>query len=155
MNGLTNEYIEKLSKLCINNFISVLPCDIFFKKELKCGQKYIVNLAKAREPIGHFVAICVEKDHFVYFDSYGLSCYNSFINAAFLKRPNFKIKYFEKDVQGLGEISFFCGFYCLCYLICKEMKLSNEQFASLFTDSFRDNEKTCIDIIKGYLTKMK
>ena len=145
MNGLSNKYVNFLAKKCISNFKSVLPSDIFSKMKLSCGDKYIVNLAPS---VGHFVVVCVEKDHFDFMDPYGLP-------EAFLKKPKFEIKYFKKDIQGLGKISYFCGFYCLCYLLCKEKKMTKQQFSSLFSKSFRDNEKIGMNVIKEYLSEVK
>ena len=153
--GLSNKYVNFLAKKCISNFRAVLPSDIFSKKKLSCGDKYIVNLAPSYESMGHFVVVCVEKDHFDFMDPYGLPVYNQFINKAFLKKPKFEVKHFKQDIQGLGKISYFCGFYCLCYLICKEKKITKKQFGSLFSRSFKDNEKICMSVIKKYLLEMK
>ena len=133
---------------------AVLSCDTFERMTLNTGEKYIINLAKSTEANGHFVVICVKNDCFTYFDPYRLSCYNPFILSAFQQKPEFQVKYLNKDIQG-SKISFFCGFFCICYLICDEIGLSDMQFISLFDESRTiNNEGVCIHIIKLYLSSM-
>lgn len=151
MIGLSNNYVENLSKLCIKNFKSVLPCDLFSKTALNIGEKFIVNLSPSQEKNGHFVAICVTENSFTYFDPYGIPCYNPYILSAFHQRPNFKIDCSKKAIQ--ASFSYFCGFFCICFLICDDMKLTQDQFNSLFYEASCKNENICIDIIKSHLSK--
>ena len=133
MPGLNNSYVESLSKKCIRNFKAVLPCDLFRNISLNVGDRFIVNLAKSDMlNNGHYIAICVNADHYSYFDSYGMPCYNEDVLTALHQIPNFPIRYSSKSIQ--GPFSYFCGFFSICYLICNEMNLSRVQFDSLFHD---------------------
>ena len=154
MSGLSNLYVHSLAKKCIQNFRSVVSSDVFSKQKLEVGDKYIVNLAKSDEKNGHFVAIIVEKNCFLYFDSYALPCYNSFVLSAFARKPTYEIKYSKKSIQGV--FSYFCGYFCICWLICNDLNLTWRQFEDLFSqEKHYHNEDVCLNIIKSYIKSTK
>ena len=119
MLGLKNEYVNSLATLCVQNFRAVLPCDKFGKLILKIGDRFIINLATSDEKHGHFVAVSVKDGMFHYFDSYGLSCQNMYVLKAFKQKPHFKIHQSTKVIQ--GPLSFFCGYFCILFLIFDQM----------------------------------
>ena len=141
--GLTNLYVNNLSSLLVkHNFLSVYPYDLFplsiLNQQHPCS--FIVNLSKSTEPGTHFVCIYVDNNNKLeYFDSYGL--------APFLPRLiNFITRNYDKrslynpyTIQNLS--SYFCGYYCVAFLISKDLGWSIEDFYSVFNNPITNDEK--------------
>ena len=138
MPGLSNEYVEKLMyKLTINphKFKGVKPCDIFLnevksnKQLLSKGDSFIINMSSSNNPGSHFVSIFILSDNEAeYLDSFGLPSFDSNINNAF-REANLSVLEFETSIQDIS--SQFCGFYCIAYLIWRELGLEKTRFAQL------------------------
>ena len=159
MPGLSNEYVEKLMyKLTINphKFKGVKPCDIFLnevksKKQLLCkGCSFIINMSSSNNPGSHFVSIFILSDNEAeYFDSFGLPSFDSNINNAF-REANLSVLEFETSIQDIS--SQFCGFYCIAYLIWRELGLEKTRFAQLFnTNSKIVNDTIVLELLKLYI----
>ena len=159
MPGLSSKYINNLMKICIldcKNFSGVMSCDVFLemikngKIKLSPGQEIILNLSSSNHPGSHWVAIFVINNGDVeFFDSFGLSCFDDKILEA-LHLQNLNIINFEKTLQ--HQDSNFCGFYCVAYLLCREVGISRDTFTSFFQDKqLLKNDDTCIEIIKNFV----
>ena len=61
--GVTNIYLDTLSKYCLKNFVNVIPCDYLSKYELRPGMQFIVNLSDSKSPGSHFVALSFHENH--------------------------------------------------------------------------------------------
>ena len=159
MSGLSSIYIENLMKICILNikkFIGVLSCDIFLdmtkndKIKLSPGQGIILNLSSSNHPGSHWVAIFTNADGDAeFFDSFGVALFDSKIIEA-LQLQNLKVVNFEKMIQDQNSI--FCGFYCVAYLLCREVNISRNEFATFFYDNdLLKNDYRCIEIIQNFV----
>jgi len=68
--GLTNKYLEEFLTQYCDNFHGVYCSDELEKKVPKVGY-YVINLAPRFSSSGHFVAVIVQDDEILYFDSFG------------------------------------------------------------------------------------
>ena len=157
MPGLSNDYIEKLMyKLSVNpqKFKGVKPCDIFLNEieqnqySLEGGDSIIINLSSSNNSGSHFVSIHISfNSEAEYFDSFGLPSFDSNINNAF-REANLSVLEFETSIQDIS--SQFCGFYCIAYLIWRELGLEKTRFAQLFNA----NSKIVNDTIVFHLSPL-
>ena len=139
--GLTNEDLEKMSKKILgNNFLGVFPCDSTPETSRKKNFSVIFNLSKHNENGTHFVAILKTKKSLIYFDSYGKICDNKYI-LYFLKKHSSVYTFNNFQIQ--SSTSFFCGIYCLGFLLaCQKLNFSLETFLNYFSTN-----KNCNDIL--------
>ena len=147
--GLRSDYLQDLTEAHVKNFKNVLPCDYFKNAKLKSNESYICNLSDSNSKGSHYVAIRIRKDEVIYFDSYGLHCWNKDILEKISQIGFAQITYCTKCVQSL--FSNFCGFFCLAFLLYTE-KHSVEDFFNLFDmNNLEKNDNICINIIKENL----
>ena len=159
MSGLSSEYIKRLMNLCTfdeDSFVGVFSCDNFYRTIKKCplkvGERYIINLSSSNHGGSHWVVVLVNsKDSVEYFDSFGLTCFDSYILHA-LKGKS--IDSFDKQIQ--HPHSQWCGLYCILYLLCREVNISKKLIASLFDDdALLENDAICLDIILTFIQMRK
>ena len=159
MTGLDTDYLRNLMKICSldrNNFNGVFSCDNFYLKakegqiNLSPGNRYIINLSSSNHQGSHWVAIQINTPHEAeYFDSYGLQCFDDFIKRA-LEEKNITIQTFKKTIQ--DPLSQSCGFFCIAYLISREVNISKTEFATFFSSkNLIDNDRIAIQIIKTFI----
>ena len=157
--GLSSKYIDNLMKICTldyKNFIGALSCDIFLnmikngKIKPSPGQGFILNLSSSNHPGSHWVALYINSNGIgEFFDSFGLSCFDSKILEAF-QLQNLRVINFEKTLQ--HPDSYFCGFYCVAYLLCREVGISRDTFAAFFHHKqLLKNDYTCVEIIQNFV----
>ena len=109
----------------------------------------IVNLSKDIEKGSHFISLYFLRTKIIYFDSYGVKSHNLYINK-YLSQYNKKIIYSKKTIQHIT--SYFCGFFCILFILFTENNVSLEVFLSLFnTENLISNDKVCIETIKYYI----
>ena len=148
MSGLRSDYIDVLARTCLVNFNCVTPCDLL--KKISKGQSYICNLDPSYKEGSHYIALSIQGGTVIYFDSYGLPCMNEHIIDAFLKNNLNQYVYSRKKIQ--NNISLFCGYFCLAFLICEEKGSSLSDFVSFFTeDDLVQNEMIALNIIKNHI----
>ena len=118
--------------------------------KLSPRQGIILNLSSSNHPGSHWVAVYVNVNGVgEFFDSFGIGCFDSNILEAF-QTQNLKVVNFEKTLQ--DQNSYFCGFYCVAYLLCREVGISRDTFTSFFQDKqLLKNDDTCIEIIKNFV----
>lgn len=159
MAGLSTKYIENLIKTIMldsRNFIGVLSCDMFLrmtkikKINLSPGKGIILNLSSSNHPGSHWVAIYLNSDDIVeFFDSFGLHCFDSNILEAF-DDQKLRVIDFKKRLQ--HEESQFCGYYCVAWLLCREVNISSDIFGSFFNEkNLMQNDHICTEIIKTFI----
>ena len=159
MPGLGSKYIDNLMKNSIldsRNFIGVFSCDIFLHMtkngeiNLSPGKGIILNLSSSNHPGSHWVAIFLNADGIAeFFDSFGLDCFDIKILQAF-EDQKLRVINFEKRLQ--HQDSQFCGYYCIAWLLCREVNISSNMFASFFYDKkLMNNDYVCIEIIKNFI----
>lgn len=147
MDGLTNCYVDSVCHwLLKHKFLCVKSYDKFplqIRSQKPCS--LIINLSSSHEPGSHFVCIYITKKTVEYMDSYGLPPFRSRIQN-FIKKLSKKRKYIfnNKCIQPMD--SFFCGFYCIGFLISKDKKKTMNQFQKMFNNV--DNDQTIINFIK-------
>jgi len=150
MAGLSNHYLNELSRYCLTNFKKVIPCDYIQRYKLKTNDQFIINLSDSSTNGSHFVALSIKEKHCIYFDSFGFECKNSYITKK-LKKCKKQIIYSKTQVQGITSL--FCGFYCLAYLISDEKGTSLNNFLNNFEyNNLEKNDKICMDYIISHLT---
>ena len=159
MPGLSTKYIDNLMKICTaddEKFKGVLSCDIFLKMvktngiKLLPGHSLILNLSSSNHPGSHWVAIFLNGNGILeFFDPYGMACYDINILEAFEIQKHTVVS-FKKKLQ--HQDSIFCGFYCIAWLLCREINISNDKFASFFyCQKLKKNDDICIEIIKKFI----
>jgi hypothetical protein len=113
MAGLTNKYVENLSKIFLgDSFLGVYPIDVIPHTKKKTFS-VIFNLSKHYEPGSHFIAIIKRYNEIIYFDSFGKKC-NDLGLLKFMKKFRVKITFNTKQLQ--HEDSNFCGYYCFYFI---------------------------------------
>ena len=152
MNGLDSYFVYELAKLCIENFLNVVPCNMLKDYKLQPNQSIIVNLSPSWTSGSHYVAIFVRKKCIMYFDSFGLDCFNEDIREE-LKKYNQDIIHSNKQIQSFSSL--FCGFYCIYFLISMERRQSFKTFLNLFKHvELKKNDKFVANMIKKYIKEI-
>jgi len=132
MSGLTNEYLTKLGKkLFGKTFLGSFPCD--YNPKITDENKFsiIFNLSKHNEDGTHFVAIFCDMKKLVYFDSFGDSSKNEYINK-FIKKHLINRKYVENKTRIQSCESYFCGLFCICFIGYLFRNKTLNQFLKIF-----------------------
>lgn len=149
MRGLSNIYLHNLSKKLIGpEFIGVYPCDVFPKIRHSVATNMIIfNTGRANTEGEHFVAVTVTRRKVYYFDSFGEQPNNIFIKDFLTKVC--QDKFFDYNRVSLQhDLSNFCGFYCLAYLLSVKKKMSVKRFRNLFsTQNKKSNDPKVIQFI--------
>ena len=157
MVGLKNIYVQNLAHHCLEQFSGVFACDMIPTVKLRRGDSLIVNLSKSNTPGTHFVAIHRLKDSgkYLYFDSYGLKCWNGDVLNYFKGQDQRDVIYSNRQIQSwIG--SYFCGYFCIAALIYLELGKSMLQFHELFdTVDLSSNDEICTKIIKSHIKSLK
>ena len=152
MFGLSNDYLNELSRFCLPNFKKVIPCDYIHRYKLKPGNQFIINLSHSSTLGSHFVAISIREKHCIYFDSFGLECTNSYITKK-MKKCKKKIIHSKQQIQGISSL--FCGFYCLAFLISDIKGITLNKFTDYFDpENVEQNEKICMDYIISHIDNL-
>ena len=126
------------------NFNNVVACDEL--KVLNYGDKYICNLDRSYEEGSHYIAISIKEENSIYFDSYGLPCLNEYIKKSLVGNQITEIYYSAKQIQ--NSLSFYCGYFCLAFLIYDKKNIKLENFLSMFQENdVKANEKVAAEII--------
>ena len=159
MSGLSTNYLWNLMKICSfnpNTFKGVFSCDNFYINvkdgniNLSSGNRYIINLSSSNHYGSHWVGIQINTNQEAeYFDSYGLPCFDNFITKTF-EEQRITLSPFDKTIQ--DPSSQFCGFYCVAYLLCRELNISKHKFALFFdVKELLGNDCICVEIIKDII----
>ena len=157
MKGLKNIYVQNLGHHCLRKFCGVFACDMISTVKLERGNSVIVNLSKSDKPGSHFVAIyrLTDSGNYLYFDSYGLKCWNEDLLNYFKDQDLHHIIYSNRRIQSwIG--SYFCGYFCIAALIYLELGKSMFEFHNLFNNiDLRLNDEICTKIIKSHIKSLK
>lgn len=128
--GLTNQYLEKLSrKILPKSFLGVFPCDVFPNTRRRKSFSIIFNTGSSLSEGEHFIAIFVSDKNILFFDSFGEPISNDFIKNFLLNFNNF---YYMYDSKIQDDQSNFCGFYCLAFLMNLYKNGDTHKFISKF-----------------------
>ena len=101
----------------------------------------------------HYVALYFNGIDFIYFDPFGLECWNKYI-IDFIKEKNHHLLYYS-NVQIQGIFSLFCGYYCLSFLLAMNEGKSISEFQRMFSShDFKMNEYICVNYIKERIGKI-
>ena len=157
--GLNTVELQELMKFCSlypEDFLGVLPCDIFLEyakqKKLSSKSRHIINLSSSNNSGSHWVCIILKGKKAYYFDSLGHKCYDKNILKAF---EEMDVNFDYSNVKIQHNKSIHCGYFCVARLLCDEVETSNEQFISLFDQRHLDkNDEICISIIKAFIDNM-
>jgi len=152
MKGLTNGYVEKLGKKLIGkNFLGVFPCDLPPNCSDKINFSVIFNTARHDKKGEHFIAIFANAKTLYYFDSFGKKCGNKLIKN-FITENIKQRDFIQNDVKIQNDISNFCGFYAIAFLISRYLNKPLKTFLNLFhTTKLRSNDKHVIDFIINFI----
>ena len=160
MSGLTNNYVQRLMyKISPNpqNFHGVLPCDQFLnlmsksQGNWKCGDCFILNLSASGHRGSHFVAVYLtSKSTAEYFDSYALShSIDNNLKQAF-DIAGLQIQESTKRIQ--GDASQFCGFYCVAFLLYRQVDLPAKSFEDAFSSvKLTQNDSIVVELLKKFI----
>lgn len=153
MSGLTNKYLEELSKIYIKkNFLGVYPSDAIPNINKKKEFSIIFNLSKHFEPGSHFISIVKFPKQIIYFDSFGKNCKVKSIKT-FINKFKLPIKYNKKQIQ--HHVSNFCGYFCFYFLYhCFEMRKSLSSFLRKFpSKKLKQNDNLLLTFILDLINK--
>lgn len=150
---------DQLSKFCTKilkkNFLGVFPCDFYpLKFHMLNKTSVIFNLSTSNEKGSHFIAIYKNKNKIIYFDSFGKKSSNKHINL-FLKSSQCKITYNSTCIQDIE--SYFCGIFCLAFLICCQKRNSTlNSFLKMFNkNNLIMNDAIVTRYVLNEIKKMK
>jgi hypothetical protein len=147
--GLTNEYLDTFLLPLTKYFGGVYPCDklpLFSPSE---KFSLIINLSKENEKGSHYISISHENKKMLYFDSFGLPCYNSFI-LVYMHRYCSYYTYNTKTIQHVT--SFFCGYFCAYFCLLQDKSFNFDCFLNLFSRDCRKNDAIIEKLIKEYIS---
>ena len=151
--GLTNEYLDNLCSTILKKFDGVYSCDTFSKnvRKIKEGQKFICNLSHSLHPGSHFIAIVKKRGQLIYFDSFGLECYDKNIIQVLIRSCTV-YTYSKTTIQDYMK-SDFCGFYCAAFLCFIESEKSLASFLSHFDSrNLLENDLKSVQLIEQFIT---
>jgi len=154
MSGLTNKYLEHITKRIIkHDFLGVYPSDVSPRTN-KEEFSVIFNLSEHDERGSHFIAIIKKKKKIMYFDSFGEKCYIASIQK-FMDRFLLPIIWNNKKIQ--NNFSNFCGFYCFYFLIhCFHNNHTLNHFIKQFQfEDLKENDLLLINFIVKKIRKIK
>lgn len=122
-NGLSNKFVSKIcSKLFGNHFLGVFPCDIHPNTNHRKKYSIIFNTGDSGTSGEHFVALYMEKNKLFYFDSFGKKPTDKNV-LSFINNQKKKLICWKKKIQ--HEDSYYCGFFCIAFLLHKHKKIPN------------------------------
>lgn len=154
--GIRSDTLTKFcSKILKNNFLGVFPCDFYpLKFHMVNNASVIFNLSTSQEKGSHFIALYKNKNNVIYFDSFGEKCKNKHIKN-FLKSSNYKILSNKIPIQHIE--SYFCGFFCLAFLIfCQKRRGNLKTFLKMFhKNDLIKNDKIVTQYILNEIKHMK
>lgn len=148
MRGISNRDIQNFLLGKVTHFQGVyssnnIPrCIVGMKKFT-----LICNHSKLGEPGSHFVTIVGFPNYMLYIDTFGQPCrikeISNFLNL--FDRP---IHYNSTQIQ--SDLSYFCGFYSIMYVLYFEKRFTNTHFGKIKFDSVNliNNDDVCLDAIK-------
>lgn len=157
-NGLSNQYVQNLlSFLSLPSFIGCFPIDLV-PKITKTPSSLVINLDESYKPGSHFVAVYITSKEIIYFDSFGLKP-NVSIKKIF---SNIKIPYKWNKDKIQSDLSQFCGYYCIGFLISQYLNIELENFTGLFftckliecETRLLQNDQLITYFIKSYIKSM-
>ena len=150
--GLSNDYVEKVCKKILNNhtFLGVHPCDVHPSVDNRRNCSVIFNTGDSTTSGDHFVCMYLNKTTIFYFDSFGERVNLDKNILRFVNNiPSKKLVHNTQKIQ--DDLSQFCGFYCIAYLLSKDLKLSDEYFKSFFSkENLLLNDKNVIYFIEKH-----
>jgi len=115
-------------------------------KYIKYPSAYVINTHNHNQPGEHWLAVYFDnKRNCEFFDSYGLSP-NFYNFEKSLKKLSKNIKF--NSIQLQADNSFYCGYYCVYFILLKSRNFSLKEIQQLFSDKdFRFND----DLIKNII----
>lgn len=148
--GLTNEYVNQICQTYATNFGGVFACDQI-PLHLKPNTTIVVNLDASDKPGSHFVCLNVKRDVNVYFDPLGFKCYNPFILSKLEELNEYTVET-TKPIQNLH--STFCGFFCIAFVLSKELNQTTEQFLKTFSPNNKENDQIALNYVTDSIKKL-
>lgn len=147
MSGITNGYLEKISKKILGNeFLGVYPCDAHPKINKK--NFYIIfNLSKHYEEGSHFVCLAKKDNVLTYFDALGTSLTNKDIKKFIKNLIKSPLIFLDLKTKIQSDKSDFCGFFCLGFLIAQKKNIAPIKFFNMFEKRKEKNDS----IIKNFI----
>jgi len=148
---LSNFDIIDLADLMGVNLVGVYAKDELLRQN-KLNGGYVINLDDLNGPGTHWVALWIENNDAIYFDSFGQIAPLSVIK--FCKRLNFIHSDFI--IQNINQVA--CGYYCLAFLhfMNKYKHKNNTYILNLFIKPFDLDDTTENDnILQDYLKNVK
>ena len=155
--GVSNRYLEDLIyKTTTSDFRGVFPKNHINQISIFDGEaSLVINTDLSFHKGSHFVGIIKKHDKIYYFDSLAQEIPN-FIQDFLLK---FNLPIIKSQTKIQADISEFCSFYCLGFILSDEIGINLQRFTSLF---FRGNEENLllndqliIFLIKSAIRQMK
>ena len=154
--GLTNQYIETLGKRILgSNFLGCFASDVPPKTNKK-NFSVIFNLSEVNskskdDSNEHFIAIVFNNEKIMYFDSFGRKCSNKNI-LKFIKIRKGNRTLFENTEQVQSCSSYFCGYYCISFLIACKLKIKLNTFLEMFDkNNLIKNDKIVVNYIQNFI----
>ena len=91
----------------------------------------------------------MQNDVITYFDSFGIDCFDTNILKVLTRSNKRRI---HSNVILQSYESFFCGYFCLAYLISVEKNETLQEFCSYFEKTnLSNNDWIVVDLIKKYI----
>ena len=105
----------------------------------------IVNTEKSDKKGEHWVAFYMEKDHCLYFDSFGLGVIEDDISL-YLSNYYKSVIYSKNPVQDVSSVA--CGYFCIAFVQHVTCVNSYHDFLLQFNfDKLKNNDVICYDLL--------
>jgi hypothetical protein len=132
-----------LFKFCDERlFLGTFSADTLPNYKLCINKHLISNYSKKHEAGTHFIAMSISKNKVFIFDPYG----QPMMNPIILNHFPAKLKFLHSKHVIQSDSSISCGLFCIGYILSKRLKITFNDFISIFN---RGNNLDQNDIIIG------
>lgn len=169
---ITNKWVHELANIIeLHEIKGVCPIDFVHGYKLRKGQSLILNLDTSDEPGSHYVTLfCKGNNKFSYFDPLGIPPMDLNLQEFFeniqkrVKKSKNQVIVEDMETCVQSPLSFFCGLFCIAFVIAQKQNLSNDYFFNMFftpPKKLAPNDSLVIEFISSYvqnnirLTKQK
>jgi hypothetical protein len=141
----TSEINSVLEKVDI--FKGAYPSDLLPIHIRKDTQAYIINTADSNHPGEHWIAIVLDENQCLYFDSFGYQLLNLDILNKIKKAGVLQYQFNNKQIQPFQSEN--CGYYCIAFILSCQNGVTFSKFLNNFSTNPEENNVICYELIKN------
>ena len=128
-------------------FKGAYPSDLLTIRNRKDTQAYIINTADSNHPGEHWIALVLDENECLYFDSFGYQLLNLDILYQLKKAGVFRYQFNSKQIQPFQSEN--CGYYCIAFILSCQNSVGFSKFLNNFSTNPEENNEICYEFIKN------